>query len=780
MNYKALSFAALIIVFSHTLCSQKQPDPIINSFLDYTELPREVVSVHLNKTIFLKGEEIAFQAYVFEKGTNLLSKETTNLYCILRDSTNTIVKQKLLRVEDGIANGFFQIGNDFKKGNYQFTAFTNWMRNFSEKNHYEHQIVIIDPANNFPQNEHQELSIDAQFLPEGGHAIAGIENVYGAIIKNQNGLGIQNIEGSIINSSNIEVSKFNTDQFGIGRFLLTPVYGIPYFAMFKVQDSLYKIPIKNIKSHGVNMQLTDMDSQVGIIFNRTGNGEELHHLTIHNGKKLKTIDLNLPKDQKKIKVFKKEDLNPGINIFTLFNNSGKPLLERLFFNFQDLNMEALNMQPKTVQSGDSIMVTIPIPNLNIAENHNFSVSVLPAKTQANPSFHNVASYLHLSPYLRGTVQNANYYFKNNDRKKRFQFDNLLLTQGWSSYNWNSIFTKTPEYLFDFEKGLSIIVTKNDDKDTQVLLSPMENSTLQSFSLNKESKKFQKDLLFPFEDEKLRFSEITKKNRFEKTPLYVVFKPRNIPDFSSYYKSKKFYNQHLSRNIYSGDFSGMEKKLVKLDEVVLIANKRKERINNLKRKSNGLIYAFTKDDYRRSFNLSFYLNRLGFRASDTGGRFGVTSFQGGEPLIYLNGNFIDDPSSFFVNFSLRNIDYIEVDKTSASAGPRGRSNSRAGIIKIFTDPRLGISKITKDVFNEVEIPLAFSRPKRYYNPKYINYNDLSYQLYGAIDWHANLKADNSNNLVFTIPDLGQKEIKLFIEGVVNGNQLVSETFLHTKQ
>ena len=779
MKYRVLLLVSVIVVFSQTVFSQEQPDAIINSFLDYTELPREVVSVHLNKTIFFKGEEIAFQAYVFEKGTNLLSKETTNLYCILTDSTNSVIEQKLVRVKDGVANGSFKINEDLKKGNYQFTAITNWMRNFSEKNQYEQQIIIIDPANSFPQKEQQKLSVDAQFLPEGGHAIAGIENVYGAIIKNQNGLGIKNIEGSIINSSNIEVSKFSTDQFGIGRFLLSPIIDQKYYATFKVQDSLYKIPITDIERYGVNMQLTDMESQVGIVFNSIGNSEELYHLSIHNGKNLKTIDLNLPKNQKKIKVFKKEDLNPGVNIFTLFDNAGKPLLERLFFNFQDVNMQSLNVQPKTLKSGDSILVTIPIPNLDKNEKNSFSISVLPATTQARTSSHSIASYLYLSPYLRGTVQNAQYYFKNNDRKKRFQFDNLMLTQGWSSYNWNTVFTKTPEYLFDFEKGISIIATKNDDKDTQVLLSPLENSTLNSFSLDKGSKNFQKDQLFPFEDEKLRFSEITKNNRFEKTPLYVVFKPTNIPDFSSYNNLKDIYKQQLVSNVYSGDFSGIEKEAEKLDEVVLLADKRKERINNLKRKSYGLIYAFSKNDYRRSLNLPNFLSQIGFRSSNFNGVFSISSLRGGEPVIFLNNTLINDPSSFFVDFSLRTVDYIEVDRSISAAGNRSRGASSAGVISIFTDPRLGISETTNDVFNEVEIPLAFSRPKRYYNPKYINYDDLSYQLYGAIDWHSNLKTDSSDNLVFTIPDLGQKEIKFFVEGVMNGNQLVSETFL-TKQ
>ena len=794
MNFKSLLFVVLISTFLNTLYSQNQSNAIFKSFLEYTKLPREVVYVHLNKTIFFKGEEIAFQAYIFEKGTNLLSKETANLYCILTDSTNTVVNKKLLRVKDGIANGSFQIDDDFKMGNYQFTAITNWMRNFSEKNHYEQQIVVIDPENPFPQKKQQKLSVDAQFLPEGGHAIASVENVYGAIIKSQNGLGIQDIEGSIINSENKEVTKFSTDQFGIGRFLLTPINGIQYFATFKIQDSLYKIPVIDIKRYGVNMKLTDRGPQVNIAFNRTGNGEALHHLTIHNGGNLKTIDLNLPKNQKTTKVLNKKNLYPGINIVTLFDNSGRPLLERLFFNFQDVNMQSLSVQPKTLKSGDSILVTIPIPNLDKNEKNSFSISVLPATTQARTSSHSIASYPYLSPYLRGTVQNAQYYFKNSNKKKRLQFDNLLLTQGWSSYNWDNILTKPPEYRFDFEKGISINVAKSidNDKEIQVLLSPLENGSSQLFLLNKESKNFKKDLLFPFEDEKLRFSVITKNKRLKKTPLAVLFKPRNIPNFNSYYKSKDFYYEHLAWNSYSGDFSGIEKKIEELNEVVLVADKRKERINNLKKTSSNDIYAFAKDDYRRNLTLTPFLNRIGFRATEfdndspagLGGRFRVTSLRGGIPVIYINNTLVNDPTAVFVNFSLRTIDYIEVDRSSKSVGlirggsdkSGGSGTQNGGIIKIFTDPKLGISETTEDAFNEVEIPLAFSRPKRYYNPKYINYDDLSYQLYGAIDWHSNLKADSSANLVFTIPDLGQKEIKFFVEGVMNGNQLVSETFL----
>ena len=100
--------------------------------LKLSTLPREVVFVHLNKSVYIKGEAVGFKAYVLDKDTKKRSLETKNLYCTILDEDENIVKQQMIRIQEGVGNGIIELDSLFTSGNYLFKAYTNWMRNFSE------------------------------------------------------------------------------------------------------------------------------------------------------------------------------------------------------------------------------------------------------------------------------------------------------------------------------------------------------------------------------------------------------------------------------------------------------------------------------------------------------------------------------------------------------------------------------------------------------------------------------------------------------------------------
>ncbi|MBT8264018.1 MAG: hypothetical protein KJN75_01645, partial [Muriicola sp.] len=142
---KLLLLYTLLLHSFLTAQNIEKNETILTAFDTYSELPREVVFVHVNKAVFIKGENIGFKAYVLDKDTKKRSLETKNLYCIISDEKETILKKQLIRIEDGIGNGTIVIDSLFTTGNYTLKAYTNWMRNFSEPNYFEQTISIIDP-----------------------------------------------------------------------------------------------------------------------------------------------------------------------------------------------------------------------------------------------------------------------------------------------------------------------------------------------------------------------------------------------------------------------------------------------------------------------------------------------------------------------------------------------------------------------------------------------------------------------------------------------------------
>ena len=135
----------LVIFLSFTVfCFAQDAKTILDNFTNYTEAPRELAYVHLNKSTYIEGEMLGFTAYVFDTYSKEPSKIAQNLYCTISDDQGNILKKKLLKIENGIASNIFEIDSTISTGIFTFKAYTNWMRNFSELNHFEQTFKVID------------------------------------------------------------------------------------------------------------------------------------------------------------------------------------------------------------------------------------------------------------------------------------------------------------------------------------------------------------------------------------------------------------------------------------------------------------------------------------------------------------------------------------------------------------------------------------------------------------------------------------------------------------
>ena len=191
----------------------QEDDEIIEAYEDYTDAPREVVYLHLNKSTYIIGETIGFTAYVLDKNSKKPSLLTTNLYVSVEDKAQNIVKQKLIMVNNGVASNTFEVDSLFSDGNYNIKAYTKWMLNFNEQNYFIESIKIKDQKNS-DSNKKQLVSnpIDAQFLPESGHLLHGVENNIGVVIKDHNGYGIPFAKGEVFDKNGGLLTTFKTNK----------------------------------------------------------------------------------------------------------------------------------------------------------------------------------------------------------------------------------------------------------------------------------------------------------------------------------------------------------------------------------------------------------------------------------------------------------------------------------------------------------------------------------------------------------------------------------------
>lgn len=761
--------------------AQNRTDDILDLYQNYTYDAREVVYVHLNKSTFIKGENIGFTAYVLDKKDKKPSQVTTNLYVSIEDENNNVLKQKLLKVENGVATNIIEIDSAFTSGHYHFKAYTNWMRNFNEQNYYVESINVIDPkVSEYIETEVTQNTIDAQFLPEGGHLLSGVVNIVGVILKDSKGYGIPHLDGKVYDQDNNFITEFKVNKLGIGKFPLLAEIGKSYKVNIKYLNKDHTMDFSHaVEPLGVTLSMVQHRNKAIVTLKTNNESQDLvqgktFQLTIHNGDNIDVVPIIFNDELKVTKAFDLKNLASGVNILTLFNDDNKPVVERLFFNYNGIDIqESNNLTAK--KSNDSVVMKLNFKHLDSGAHNNISVSVLPQETVSYNRHHNIISYTYLQPYVRGQVEQAKYYFSDITEEKKAELDNLLITQGWSSYDWNTIFAPNPGLAHTFEQGITLranINAQSRDKEETYLVHAVSNQDPQFYEVDNDiSKAFTVENVFLNEDDKLYLSKVNKNNELEPAKLYLQSFPSKIPSFQTnagIIKPKWDYETYAGLTNTNISFLNLNE-TQQLDEVLVKtkAGRKELRTRELSQGRSGRVHVVDEDDVIQFQSIAdFLVFRAGLTKRTVNGTTTVTTFSGGVPVIFLDDMRVLD-RSIIDNLPLLYVDFVEVDRRDISR----TSNSSGGIVKIYTDFKNRPSNNVKTT-QDYELPLAFSTKKKFYVPNYKYYNDDFFKGYGTIDWKPELTTDANGNVTLKIAQ-PEVPITLFIEGIANDGSFIFE-------
>jgi hypothetical protein len=771
---------------TNLIAQENNFNKIVETFQDYSKAYREVVYCHLNKSTYIKGEDLGFSAYVLNKYLKTPSKTTKNLYCLILDSTNTIVKSKLIKVNNGFSHNIFKLDSVFVSGNYTFKAYTNWMKNFDEPNIFIESFNVIDPSvKTSIVNKEIENELDVQFLPEGGHFVNLIRTNVGVVIKNKKGYGVPDVKGSVYDTNDKYITEFTTNSLGIGRFPLHTEIGEKYYVKIIHLNKSFQYLIDNIELKGIALQVNKLYDNLILEF-KTNNqtlseiAKKPYKLFNHNGKGYKMVNVQFDKEDLTMSIQDK-DLFPGINIFTLFNEENVPVLERMFFNYKGINFYNLKA-PLYSKSGDSLRVSIPLEDPSLVKDYddiNVSISVLPEETKSYNKHQNLVSYTYLQPYLNGYIENAAYYFTNISSKKKYDLDNLLITQGWSSYRWNSIFDNKGNNEFVFEDGIMIKANQNDKSQRDFILYPLKFNDGLVVNLSDDKTSFVVSNLYPEGDENLGIGVLNKKGKVNNPNLHLEFFPSKIPDYQNRFNTLNTKGTTTTKAVPKEFFTLINlNEIQQLDEIVIESDLKKTKLKRFQDNAFNEVDVF--DDKKRARNLTFVnyvtqylpyfiaLEERGFISLTT--RMPTSLVNGiASPIVYLDDLLLQS-LDILVGFNMNQVDYVAVNRNGSGEGFLGAN----GVIRIYTSAEY--KKGERKAFKAYDFPLTFSESKKFYVPKYVLYNDDFFKEYGVIDWIPNCKLDENGNLHFTVSNLGNNNINFFIEGVSTNGTF----FLDTKK
>ena len=743
---------------------------------DYFKLPRESIFLHLNKSTYVVGEELWFKGYIYDRKNNTSSKATSNIYVGIYDSIGNQIDKKLYLGYNGYTRGNFPIDSIFTSGNYYIKASTNWMKNFAEDDAFVQKIKIINK--NVPKTSLTEVKYDLQLLAEGGHIIQNTLHTVGFKIVDQQGFGKPIQKGEVIDNTGKSVVNFKSNVLGMGKFSINPLPGKNYTVKVQFNDgTIIEKPLTQISSQGIVLGVNNL-SKTNVIVALKTNSETLknivgkkYKLLIHKNGVSKTADIEFDKDKTEIlTLFKRENLFSGVNIITLFDDKGTPLLERLFFNPYGLEFPEVSISNNGVED-DSLKIKLKIATAN-KKLKSFSISVLPENTLSYNQSSNIQSEFLLKPYLRGNIENSSYYFKDIDRRKEYDLDLLLLTQGWSRYEWNRIFNQPPKEMFPFENGITLIGRFNDPKIgdfPQFYISSSKNSNTRILDLKGPEIKISN--LFPETDEEIRIALIKKNGDFIR------------PKMSANFITNKSIDKVIPFSVNSGAILNNETEnldrflsdeVISLNEVVVTEKAKNQTISNFG--SLNSLEITEKEVFQFPF-ITDYIQFRGYFVDDfsTPGQVIIrsrrpTNFSGTPlvPLVFFN----DVPlSDFSILYRLRTeeVERIVVNQQGFGLGVRGAG----GQIKIWgrstplnTDRRKQLPFYTADVTE------AFNPSKKFYTPKYASYFDKTFERYGVIHWAPDVVTDENGEAVFKILNTTLKDIVFYIEGMGEDGSLIS--------
>jgi hypothetical protein len=768
-----------LIILSLTMINLLHSQEIKNldtSYKEYFSLEREIPYLHLNKTSFIIGEEIWFKPYIYNLNQKKLNNATNNLYVSLYDKKGNLKDKKMIFIENGTGAGSFEVDSTFTEKEYYLKANTTWMKNFNEDASYFQKITIIKEKSK-KKNEIVN-SYDIQFLPESGHLIESIENTLGVIIKDINNNGVQIKEGKIVDEQKNLVALFKTNSVGLCSIDFIYESDKKYTAEITfLDDTKIEKEIPMSENKGVTLSIYNPNTTFISIIIKTNKStlpdllNKTYTLYIHNINKTIKQPFTFNSDAIEYNInLNSRKLDAGVQMVTIFDDQNKPVAERLFFNYNDQMFKKPSIS-LAKQSADSIALTISKKDTN-KEFYYLSASILPSGTQSYNPVGNIASEFLLSPYIKGKIENPNYYFTDINRTKLRSLDLLLLTQGWSKYKWFTIFNNPPKELFTSEKGITISGTVNSDKDSKsiFLMSP-DNKLMLSAPI--ENDKFKFDYLYLKENTEISLS--TKQGKkIKQDQFYLKFDPIKTLDkinidttFTSFNISEPEINyDNFIRN--SNELKGFT-----------IKSKPKTTKRNTTILGTSRSFKIDENSENRLRVLTFIRNR-GFLVNENNGNYtiysgrGAISFQNTRPTkVYLDNNLIQDENGFN---NLRQIDLLTLNDFEEIIV----SKTGFGTIYLYTKPNFYTSQ-SINKFSEQEVPFGYSVEKEYYQPLYASYNDDFYKSYGAVNWNPTINInDTETEISYNFSNLGQKEVRVFLEGITSeGNIIFEEKLIEIK-
>ena len=460
-NVRLLFFFLLCLLVGHTLTCHSQEGTMPES--------RELVYLQTDKGIYETGEDLWFKIYVMDAQSLALSERSKTLFVEMLNAKDSIVWQEKYPVLSGIAEGHMYIDKDLKEGDYRIHAYTRFsFLNDTLRPVYPKKIRVVKSiaykGTDSPQDEDRPV-VRLSFFPESGDLIDGIPTK--VAFKAQDAKGMPAKVAGRLQENGKEIARLETVHDGMGFVFILPRKTSSYkvvlsdgqeFSFAEVADSGLSIYLRKQTDEYLEFHLCQPKEAAPQKIRLTGRMRG----------KLYCMAEGTLRDILRIKIPVKEFPLQGIAEFTLYNENGQPMAERLVYVHPErkLHIELNTDSVRYFTRGKGkLNVKVTDEAGNPVQAH-LGLSIFDGAYQNELNPENMLSYCLLSTEIKGNIHNPAYYFDGNNKDRLAALDLLLLTQGWRRYVWEKADTAMLAdcFLSDEIRGRQIIGKKKKRKE----------------------------------------------------------------------------------------------------------------------------------------------------------------------------------------------------------------------------------------------------------------------------------------------------------------------------
>lgn len=449
--------SSIHLIKAQTPKSVEKAVELLNEF--NSRFPMEKVYIHTDRKHYAAGEPVWFQVYVVAGYFHEPSPLSNNVYVALYNEDREVQDEQLVRANLGAGHGVIDLPDSLPAGNYVLRAYTNWMKNFDEQFFFEKELVVLGDGLN--TDARPSSDIDLQFFPEGGQLVDKVATRVAFKAVGKDGLA-REVKGLIYDDANNEITSFETSHDGMGLVVFSPEVGKSYHAKISGSGSSYPLPLVQQEGYGlsVNNNLKDV-LRLTVRSNESTKKKGPLGVVVHaRGAISYTFEVDVSKNIA-LANLPKADMPAGINHITLFDQTGRALVERLVFIDHNQGELVLNLDHDQYTPRQKVTANIEIKDQNgnpVSGVFSMAAIDLSQSIDQKPQ-ETIISNLLLSSDLRGHIDNPMYYFDPANADSKKYLDLVMMTNGWTRFTWDDLPEKTqgvPTY--SVEQGLNITGT----------------------------------------------------------------------------------------------------------------------------------------------------------------------------------------------------------------------------------------------------------------------------------------------------------------------------------